>query len=75
MSWMRLSPSVWVELIHTQVYRQYLEAAPVYGVHGCGLGPDDPDIFTAALKHGPQFDYQCSDEPCDTAAKWVSVLI
>lgn len=46
----------------------YLEAAPVYGLHGCGLRTDHPDIFTAALKNGPQLRDQGLDEPCNPAA-------
>lgn len=50
--------------VHTKRYTQYLKAAPVYGVHWCGLGSDHSDIYTAALQSRPQLNYQCSYKTC-----------
>lgn len=48
----------------------YLETAPVYGVHGSRFGPDQSDIFTAALKNRPQLYYQHPDKPWNTSSRW-----
>ena len=56
-------------MINSHANAQYLEAGPVYGVHGRGLGPENPDIFTAALKNRPQLYHQRQDETCNTKSK------
>lgn len=64
-SWLKLSPStLQIRSVHTERYTQYLKAAPVYGVHWCGLGSDHSDINTAALQSRPQLNYQCSYKTC-----------